>query len=61
MDGRVLHEALIPSKSPPPKVNEKKLEATHDLGLFRWNQYLQTSDVNGTVYFDSGNGVTSPK
>lgn len=32
-----------------------------DLGLFRWKQYLQTSDVNGTVYFDSGNGEASPK
>ena len=61
MDGRVLHEALIPGKSPPPKVNEKKLEATRDLGLFRWNQYLQTSEVNGTVYFDAGNGEASPK
>ena len=61
MDGRVLHEALIPSKAPPAKVSEKKLEATRDLGLFRWTQYLQTSDVNGTVYFDFGNGEASPK
>jgi len=56
MNGRVLHEALVPSKEPPPKVNVKRLEATRDLGLFRWRQYLQFSEVNGTYYFDEGNG-----
>jgi predicted AlkP superfamily pyrophosphatase or phosphodiesterase len=56
MDGRVLHEALIPSKEPPPKVNVKKLEASREAGLFRWNQYLQYSEVNGAIYFDEGNG-----
>ena len=61
MDGRVLHEALVPSKAPPPKVSEKKLEATHDLGLFRWTQHLQVSEVNGTFYFDEGNGEAVPK
>ena len=61
MDGRVLHEALVPSKQPPPKVNVKKLEASRDLGLFRWTQHLQLSEVNGTVYFDEGNGASLPK
>ena len=61
MDGRVLHEALVPSKEPPPKVNVKKLEATRDSGLFRWKQYLQSSEVNGTLYFDEGNGEAVPK
>ena len=61
MDGRVLHEALVPSKAPAPKVSEKKLEATRDLGLFRWMQHLKVSEVNGTVYFDEGNGGTVPK
>jgi len=56
MDGRVLHEALIPSKEAAPKVNQKKLEATRDSGIFRWKQYLQYSEVNGTLYFDEGNG-----
>ena len=56
MDGRVLHEALIPSKEAAPKVNVKKIEATRDIGLFRWKQYLQYSEVNGAVYFDEGNG-----
>lgn len=61
MDGRVLHEALIPSKEAAPKVNVKKLEATRDGGLFRWKQYLQVSEVNGAVYFDEGNGEAVPK
>ena len=61
MDGRVLHEALVPSKEPLPKVNVKKLEATRDLGIFGWKQYLQFSEVNGTLYFDEGNGEAVQK
>lgn len=61
MDGRVLHEALVRSKAPPPKINVKKIEATRDVGLFRWTQYLQISDVNNTVYLDEGNGEPLPK
>jgi arylsulfatase A-like enzyme len=61
MDGRVLHEALVTSKARAPKVNTRKLEATRDLGLFRWTQYLQFSEVNGTLYFDEGNGEPQPK
>jgi hypothetical protein len=34
----------------------RTLEAVRDLGLFRWRQYLQFSEVNGTSYFDAGNG-----
>jgi hypothetical protein len=30
-------------------------------GLFRWSQYLQFSEVNGTIYFDEGNGAAVPK
>jgi arylsulfatase A-like enzyme len=61
MNGRVLHEALVPSKAPAPKVSDKKLEAARDLGLFRWTQYLKVSEVNGAVYFDEGNGNVLPK
>ncbi len=61
MDGRVLHEALVPSKEAPPKVNVKKLEAKRETGIFRWTQYLQVSEVNGTRYFDEGNGESVPK
>lgn len=61
MDGRVLHEALVTSKEPAPKVNVKKLEASREMGLYRWTQYLQFSEVNGTLYFDEGNGEPVPK
>lgn len=61
MDGRVLHEALVHSKEPAPKVNVKKLEATRETGLFRWTQYLQFSEINGTFYFDEGNGEPALK
>ncbi|MEO6053910.1 MAG: hypothetical protein ABIP97_07870, partial [Chthoniobacterales bacterium] len=57
MDGRVLEESLItPSKSPP--VNEKKLEAkSKETG---WHQYLKTSSIGTTTYFDAGNGNQTP-
>lgn len=61
MNGRVLHEALVPSKVPPPKVNVQRIEASRDIGLFRWQQYLQFSEVNGTRYFDEGGGEPLPK
>jgi arylsulfatase A-like enzyme len=61
MDGRVLHEALVTSKARAPKVNVKKIEASRDIGLFRWQQYLQFSEVNGTFYFDEGSGEPLPK
>jgi hypothetical protein len=56
MDGRVLHEALVPSKEAPPKVNEKKIDAAHVGALFHWKQYLKFSEVNGALYYDEGNG-----
>ncbi|MES2570621.1 MAG: alkaline phosphatase family protein [Verrucomicrobiota bacterium] len=61
LDGRVLHEALVTSKAPAPKVTEKKLEATRDLGLFRWSQHLKVSEVDGTIYLDEGNGAPAQK
>jgi arylsulfatase A-like enzyme len=56
LSGRVLHEALTTSNQPAPKVNEQRIEASRELGLFEWNQYLKFSEVDGTVYFDEGNG-----
>lgn len=61
MDGRVLHEALTGHSSPLPKANEKRIEATRELGLFRWTQYLKFSEVGGTLYFDEGNGEAVAK
>jgi predicted AlkP superfamily pyrophosphatase or phosphodiesterase len=61
MDGRVLREAFATDNEPAPKVVEKRVEATRQAGLFRWNQYLKTSEVDGTKYFDEGNGEVRPR
>jgi arylsulfatase A-like enzyme len=56
MDGRVLHEALVNSTAPAPTPETKRIEASRDVGLFRWTQYLQFSTVGTTRYFDEANG-----
>lgn len=56
MDGRVLHEALAHSTVKPPKPETKTYEASRNLGLFHWKQYLKFSSVGSTRYFDEGNG-----
>ena len=55
MDGRILHEALVHGDS-TPAVETKTIEATNDLGVYRWRQYLTFSQVGGAIYFDEGNG-----
>jgi len=59
MDGRVLHEALVRSKTPTPTPEVKTLEARREVGLFRWEQYLKFSTVGTTRYFDEGNGMAT--
>ena len=59
MDGRVLHEALVDSKTKTPKPKVETIEATAENGLFGWRQYLQFSTVGTTRYFDEGNGGSS--
>jgi arylsulfatase A-like enzyme len=56
MDGRVLHEALENEESSPGKPETKTVEATRDVGLFRWHQYLKYTTFDGAIYFDEGNG-----
>jgi arylsulfatase A-like enzyme len=56
MDGRVLLEALEGS-GPAPRSATKRLDATRDVGIFRWSQYLQFTEVDGATYFDEGNGA----
>jgi arylsulfatase A-like enzyme len=58
MDGRVLREALA-GENFTPKVKTERIEASHTNGFLRWTQYLKYSEVDGTVYFDEGNGGTS--
>lgn len=59
MDGRVLHEALVRSKTATPTPETKTIEAVRDVGLFRWEQYLKFSTVGSTRYFDEGNGMAT--
>jgi arylsulfatase A-like enzyme len=56
LDGRVLHEALATSNERTPKAVERRIEATRQVGFFRWTQYLKYSEVGHAVYFDEGNG-----
>jgi arylsulfatase A-like enzyme len=63
MDGRVLSEAFVPDSglaaSSPPKLEEERLAATAPAsgGTRPWSQYVVVKKVNGTVYFDEGNGA----
>jgi hypothetical protein len=61
-DGRVLGEALVGNAPPLRSFEIKHLTARRDLGDGRaWEQYLNVSEVNGTQYFDEGNGVQKPE
>ena len=56
MDGRVLQEALLNGKASDAKPATKTIEATRELALFRWRQYLKFTEYDGAIYFDEGNG-----
>jgi predicted AlkP superfamily pyrophosphatase or phosphodiesterase len=59
LDGRVLTEALT---FPGPKIESIEVnrhEATASVGSKVWHQYLTISEVNGTTYFDEGNGAST--
>lgn len=57
MDGRVLREALAGHTGPSPQVRERTLDANRQLGFMQWTQYLKISEVDGTAYYDEGNGA----
>jgi len=57
MDGRILSEAVTELKAPKAKPEQKTVEASHDGAGFHWRQYLKTSTVGDTIYFDEGNAV----
>ncbi len=61
MDGRILSEALAARTSRSARAKTKKIEAQRGIGTSVWHQYLQTSAVGGTVYFDEGNGELTVK
>jgi hypothetical protein len=59
MDGRILGEALI-GVSATPRAEQKTIEASRDNGATRWRQYIKTSTVGNTVYYDEGNRKIGP-
>ena len=59
MDGRVLREAYAKFDGPKPLIREQRHGAIRRLGFIEWTQYLQTSTVEGSLYFDEGNGHLS--
>jgi arylsulfatase A-like enzyme len=56
LSGRVLHEALSSSSEKVPAVKERRVEASVNIGLFRWEQYLKFCEIGDSIYFDEGNG-----
>ncbi len=55
MDGRVLHEAMTGGEV-PPTTQRTTLDASRDLGVRHWQQYLTVSRVGTVVYFEEANG-----
>jgi arylsulfatase A-like enzyme len=61
MDGRVLKEAIAGSEPVPKPPDRETLEASRELGLRVWRQYLKFSRIGSVVYFDEGNGESRMK
>ena len=56
MDGRVLQEAFAGAGTDTPAPEVKTIEATREVGLFRWKQYLRYTKVGPSIYYDEANG-----
>ena len=56
LSGRVLSEALTGTGPKIQSFQPHHLETTYRGDKFVWKQYLNFTEVNGTVYFDEGNG-----
>ena len=56
LDGRVVSEAFTRADKDQPATSSRTLEATRKLDRGVWRQYLQTSTVGESLYFDEGNG-----
>ena len=55
MDGRVLTEALV-SEPEPPLVKKFRLEAKRGFEKSSWQQSLEVSQVENTIYINEGTG-----
>jgi hypothetical protein len=61
MDGRVLTEALTMDGPKLKSYEPGHISAARDLGTAVWHQYLNFSEVNGTRYYEEGNGYQTGK
>jgi predicted AlkP superfamily pyrophosphatase or phosphodiesterase len=61
MDGRVLAEAFVNGSAPAGQPETKTIEASRDLGLRDWKQYLKTTTFGGGFYIDEGGGQSTQK
>ncbi|MEO6874677.1 MAG: alkaline phosphatase family protein [Opitutaceae bacterium] len=61
MDGRVLTEALTIAGPPVGNAVKHRAEADAKEPTGTWEQYLETTEVNGVRYFDAGNGALKRK
>ena len=61
-DGRVLRDGLADyhEGSAPGPSRTERTEATVDLAVGRWQQYLQTTSYDGETYIDQGNATLVP-
>ncbi len=59
MEGRVLSEALENGPKTNLETEQKTVEATADMGPFRWRQYLKFTRVGSVIYFDEGSGEST--
>jgi arylsulfatase A-like enzyme len=60
MSGRVLSEVLTGCAAPALKPETHRLEATCRVKEFTWRQFLDYTELNGVLYFDSGSGEQLP-
>jgi predicted AlkP superfamily pyrophosphatase or phosphodiesterase len=61
MDGRVLSEALVNGKAPSGEPKQQTIEASREVGMRQWRQYLKTTTFGGAFYVDEGNGESDLK
>ncbi len=54
-DGRILTEAIVGLDAPLAKPITQRIEAQRTIGTTNWKQYIQTTTLDHSVYFDHGN------
>jgi arylsulfatase A-like enzyme len=56
LDGRIVTEAMTGNTGDSAAGETKTAEASRDFPSGKWRQYLRTSTVGSSTYFDEGNG-----